>query len=69
MKHPIHFVMGGSAISFLIGAVMFILGIVKNSASLKLMGAWFGIAAFAIASLPLLTLAFMLLVEKLRRNE
>ncbi len=68
MKHPIHFIMACCVGCSLIGAVLFITGIVSEKPTLKATGAWFGVAAFAIASLPLLTVLVMSFIEKIRRK-
>jgi len=51
-----------------IAATLFVTGIFAEIPLLKTVGAWFAIAAFAIAVLPLLTVLVMLMIEKVRRK-
>lgn len=68
MKHPIQFIMLCAGGCIATATVLFLSGIVADKPILKAFGCWFAIAAFGIASLPLLTVLVMLLVEKLRRK-
>ena len=52
----------------MIAATLFVTGIFAEIPLLKTVGAWFAIAAFAIAVLPLLTVLVMLMIEKVRRK-
>ena len=66
MKHPVQFVMAGSGGCFVLAAIIFLIGLLKDSASLKTTGAWFAVAAFAIAALPIVVLSVVVFVEKMR---
>ena len=66
MKHPVQFVMAGSGGCFVIAAILFVTGLIRDSASLKTTGAWFAVGAFAIAAIPILALLVVLLLEKVR---
>jgi hypothetical protein len=66
MKHPIQFIMLSAGGCIVTAASLFVTGIFAESSSLKTVGAWFALAAFAIAVLPLLTVLVMLLIEKFR---
>jgi hypothetical protein len=68
MKHPIQFIMLGAGGCILTAAILFVMGIIAENPSFKLVGAWFALAAFAIGVLPLLTVLVMLLIEKFRRK-
>ena len=49
MKHPVQFVMAGSAGCFVLGVVLFVTGLISDRPPLKTTGCWFGIAAFLIS--------------------
>lgn len=68
MKHAIHFVMLGAGGCVATGAILFVSGIITEKPMLKTVGSWFGVAAFAVASLPLLAVLVMSLVEKFRHK-
>jgi len=68
MIHPVQCVMAGSGCCLVLGAILFLTGHVTERPSFKATGCWFGIAAFLIAALPLLTLAVVALIEKFRRK-
>jgi len=68
MKHPIQFIMFGTGGCIATAVVLFLSGIFAEKPTLKTVGCWLAIGAFAVASLPLLTVLVMSLVEKLRRK-
>jgi hypothetical protein len=68
MKHPIQFIMLGAGGCIVTAAILFVTGIFAENPSLKSIGAWFALAAFAIAALPLLAVLVMFLIEKFRRK-
>jgi len=68
MKHPIQFVMLGAGGCLVTAATLFVTGIFAENTSLKTIGAWFTLAAFAIAALPLLAVLVIYLIEKFRRK-
>jgi len=68
MKHPIQIILVGAGGCVATAAILFVTGIFTESSLLKSIGAWFAIAAFAIAALPMLSVLVMLLIEKLRRK-
>ena len=66
MKQPVQFVLAGSGGCFVIAAILFVTGLIRESAFLKSAGAWFAVAAFAIAAVPMIIFVFVLLLEKVR---
>ena len=68
MKHPIQWVLfsGGSCMG--LAAILFVAGIGFNQPALKSVAKWLWIAAVVIAFLPLIILAVVTAIEKLRRK-
>ena len=66
MKHPVQFVMAGSGVCFVIAAILFVTGLIRDSASLKSTGAWLAVGAFAIGAIPIVVLLIAVLLEKVR---
>lgn len=64
----INVILVGYGACLLIGLSLFVAGLVMERPGLWRIAAWFGVASLVIGSLPLLSLAVVSLVEKMRRR-
>lgn len=68
MKNPIRYVLIGAGGCIATAWVLFLAGVLAERPALRIVGSWFAIVAFAVASLPLTGYFIGMLVERLRRT-